>query len=588
MTAADTAKVWRSWRAVPLVALGGAVVLLAAGVIAGYFGERLYQSQKTREVGVQAGILADTVNAAVVFGDVEAAKGYVSALRANPEIETAGVYDARGVLMAGYQRAGSALPREVVGTHPARFEGAYLIVTKPITAAGETVGTVHLRATVEPLSRRFSRYGVTALLIGMAALLVGVLATAQAVLSRANNELRRHAEELDEANHELRVQIEEREKAEEALRHSQKMEAIGQLTGGVAHDFNNLLMVASSGLELMERTTDPERREVLRESIRQAVDRGASLTRQLLAFSRRAALKPAAVDLAAHVSEMGVLLERSLRENIEVEFDLAGDLWPVEIDPQQLELTILNVCVNARDAMPDGGTIVISARNAPALDDGALEGDFVRLSITDTGRGMDADTIARVFEPFFTTKERGQGTGLGLSQVYGFTRASGGDVRIDSRPGEGTTVSLLLPRSARAAAAPSADARAHPPRGHGRVLLVEDDDDVASVVGEMLRELGYEPERAASGSEALKVLDAADSFDLVFSDMVMPGKIDGIGLAREIRRKRPGLPVVLTTGFSEAAEAANQDHLRLLVKPYRIEQLAAELEAARNDPRAAG
>jgi CheY-like chemotaxis protein len=318
------------------------------------------------------------------------------------------------------------------------------------------------------------------------------------------------------------------------------------------------------------------------------VDRGASLTRQLLAFSRRTALKPAVVDLAAQVEGMRVLLERSLREDVQVELDFAPGLWAVEVDPHQMELALLNIAVNARDAMPGGGRIVISGDNMTGMDDGGLEGDFVRLSVRDTGKGMDPEMVSRVFEPFFTTKERGQGTGLGLSQVYGFTRASGGDVRIESRPEEGTTVCLFLPRSDKPLSSRSADEdQRQPPRGQGRVLMVEDDEGVAAVVCEMLKELGYEPEHAVSAAAALELLDGRP-FDLVFSDMVMPGEMDGIQLAREIRKRRPELPIVLTTGFSEAAAAANQDGLRLLVKPYRIEQLAAELQAARNDPRAAG
>jgi signal transduction histidine kinase/ActR/RegA family two-component response regulator len=586
---AEPARIWRSWRILPLVVLGAALTLVLGGVLAGLYGERLYRAQKISEVGVQAEILAATVSAAVVFNDTPAAQEYVGALRANPEVEAAGVYDAAGALVAGYHRSGQALPARLPTAAPPVFQDQHLVITKPMIEAGSVVGTVHIRSMLEPVSRRFTRYGASALLVGMAVLLLAVLGVAQAMLTRANNELRQRARALAAANKELRVQIEEREKAEEALRQSQKMEAIGQLTGGVAHDFNNLLMVASSGLDLMDRTKDPARLKVLKEGIRQAVDRGASLTRQLLAFSRRTALKPAVVDLATQADGMRVLLDRSLREDVQVEFNFPPDLWPVEVDPHQMELALLNIAVNARDAMPGGGRIVISAENLPGYADGALSGDFVRVSVTDTGRGMAPEMVSRVFEPFFTTKERGQGTGLGLSQVYGFTRASGGDVRIESAPDKGTMVSLLLPRSTKPLTVQAVEAPAkEPARGHGRVLLVEDDDGVASVVAEMLRELGYDPTRAAEAAQALAVLESEKPFDLVFSDMVMPGDMDGIGLAHEIQRRRPGLPVVLTTGYSEAAAAANQDGLRLLVKPYRIEQLAAELQAARNDPRAAG
>ncbi|MGE5501155.1 MAG: ATP-binding protein [Ignavibacteriales bacterium] len=577
---------WRSWRVIPIVAIGSALTLLLAGVLAGVYGEKLYRAQKVREATVEAHILGATASAAVVFQDQPAAQEYVNALQANPEIEAVGVYDDAGNLIAGYSRGGAALPHTLRGPAPPVFEGARLVITEPMNQAGNVVGTVRIRSQLEPVSRRFTRYGGAALLIGMAALLLGVLGAAQAALARANRELRHRARALSAANRELQVQIEEREKAEEALRQSQKMEAIGQLTGGVAHDFNNLLMVASSGLDLMDRTDDPKRRQMLKDSIRQAVDRGSALTRQLLAFSRRSALKPEVVDLCKQMEGMRVLLERSLREDIQVDIQCVPDLWPVEVDPHQLELAVLNMAVNARDAMPDGGRIVISAENTADLADGELSGDFVRLSVADTGSGMAPEMLTRVFEPFFTTKARGQGTGLGLSQVYGFTRASGGDVRIESREGEGTTITLLLPRSERPITArPSEAERAEPVPGRGKVLLVEDDDGVAFAVAEMLRELGYQPTRAENAAKALKLLDAKP-FDLVFSDMVMPGEMDGIGLAREINSLRPVLPVVLTTGFSEAAAAAGQEGFRLLVKPYRIEQLAAELQAARNDPRA--
>jgi CheY-like chemotaxis protein len=281
---------------------------------------------------------------------------------------------------------------------------------------------------------------------------------------------------------------------------------------------------------------------------------------------------------------MRVLLDRSLREDISVALDLEEDLWPVEVDPSQLEVALLNIAVNARDAMPSGGVITIEARNAMGLADGELVGDHVRLSIIDEGQGMPRETLRRVFEPFFTTKGVGKGTGLGLAQVYGFTRASGGDVRVESEPGKGSTVSLFLPRSDKLPASSSAkSAKARPLKReqHGLVLLVEDEDSVAALVGEMLGELGYEVTRAASAAAALRQLEATPELELVFSDMVMPGRMNGMELAREVTRRRPDLPVLLTTGFSEAASQAREQGFRLLVKPYRIEALAAALDATR-------
>jgi CheY-like chemotaxis protein len=279
------------------------------------------------------------------------------------------------------------------------------------------------------------------------------------------------------------------------------------------------------------------------------------------------------VDVAALVGGMRELLERSLRENVVVDLRL-GRTWPVEVDASQLQVAILNIAVNARDAMPSGGVITVSAQNEP----GAV--DRVRLSVRDSGTGIAPEMLERVFEPFFTTKAVGQGTGLGLSQVYGFVKSSGGEVQIESEPGQGTTVSLLLPRSTKplpeSVEPPAAILDDHDRRA--RILLVEDDDSVAALVGEMLDELGYEPVRAVSAAHALDRLAADGPFDLVFSDMVMPGDMDGLQLAREIARRRPELPIVLTTGYSTASASA--EGIRLLVKPYRIDTLAAELAAA--------
>ena len=385
---------------------------------------------------------------------------------------------------------------------------------------------------------------------------------------------------LREAHRKLQDEIDEREKAEAALRQAQKMEAMGQLTGGVAHDFNNLLMVASSGLDLMDRTTDLARRERLKQGIRQAIDRGASLTQQLLAFARRAPVHPEVLDLGSSLRGMQNLLDRSLREDIAIEVKPAPDLWPVEVDPSQLEVAILNCAINARDAMPAGGRIVIRAENLPAGPGQAR--DMVKVCIIDTGVGMAPDMVSRVFEPFFTTKGVGQGTGLGLSQVYGFARSSGGDVSFESAEGEGSTVCIRLPRSDKAPPVPVAPtiAVAGDNTRRCKVLLVEDDDNVAGLVEEMLEELGYDAVRAPNAVRALDTLETQPAFDLVFSDMVMPGEMDGLALAEEIADRRPDLPIVLTTGYSNAAASAAAKGIRLLVKPYRIEALASELQTA--------
>ncbi len=575
---------WRPW---PVAAIAGAAALLIAGVLMGLVSESSYRSQRLHETAVQADILAASLAAPLAFDDRQAAQEYVDALSANADIQAAGVYNETGALIAKFGR-GSARPPGHAPPQHLSYENRRAEVVAPVTQGGSRLGSIYLRTAADPVSATLVRHTGVTLLVAMAFLFVVVLGQAQASLRRANIELEARAEELSDANRELQIQMEERERAEEALRQSQKMEAIGQLTGGVAHDFNNILMVASSGLDLLDRTNDPDRRQTLKDGIRQAVDRGASLTRQLLAISRRTALQPQVIDLKGQIEGMRVLLDRSLREDISVTLDLDEGLWAVEVDPSQLEVALLNIAVNARDAMPNGGLISLQGRNLEGLSDGELEGDYVRLSIIDEGQGMPRETLRRIFEPFFTTKGVGKGTGLGLAQVYGFTRASGGDVRVDSEPGRGTTVSLYLPRTAKTPAPASLPDQPKPSQRderHGRVLLVEDEDSVATLVAEMLHELGYDVLRAASAASALRMLDAEQDFILVFSDMVMPGRMNGMELAREVSHRRPDLPVVLTTGFSEAAAQAREQGFRLLMKPYRIEALANALEAARKERR---
>lgn len=391
-------------------------------------------------------------------------------------------------------------------------------------------------------------------------------------------------QELKAANDALRDQMASRALVEEKLRQAQKIEAIGQLTGGVAHDFNNLLMVISGGLEMLDRQTDPARKKRLMDGMRQAAARGSGLTRQLLAFSRRQELEPQTVDLQRQIGGMRELLDRSLRGDVAVAFDFSVDLWPVEVDASELELVVLNLAVNARDAMPNGGTIRISASNASADADGAA-GDFVRLSISDNGVGMTREVQARVFEPFFTTKDIGKGSGLGLAQVHGFVKQSGGAIEIDSAIGRGTTITMLLPRSKKD---PGPDqhnlvdlhVERRRPSEAGCVLLVEDDEEVAALVGEMLDELGYQVIRAASASAALGALANGRPVDVVFSDIMMPGGMNGVELAKEIHNRRQNLPILLTSGYSEAAkEAADAQGIRILRKPYELADLSEALRS---------
>ncbi|MDP9013486.1 MAG: PAS domain S-box protein [Pseudomonadota bacterium] len=373
---------------------------------------------------------------------------------------------------------------------------------------------------------------------------------------------------------------------ERQLRQSQKIDAIGQLTGGVAHDFNNLLMVISGGLSLLKRAGEPQRQERILGQMRQAAERGASLSRQLLAFARRQPLNPEPVDVHRQIDGMRELLDRTLRGDVQVRTELAEDLWPVKVDPAELELVVLNLCVNARDAMPQGGLITIGGRNVRARQERDLPADFVILTVADTGVGMPAEVLARIFEPFFTTKEIGKGSGLGLPQVYGFAQQSGGSVEVDSAVGRGTTVTLLLPRSDVVPQRPAVkssepDTTLRRRALKGAVLLVEDDDEVAALVTEMLGDLGYRVIRVASAGAALGALADHREICLVFSDVMMPGPMNGLALASEVRRRHPELPVLLTTGYAGSdMKGPEAEPIDVLTKPYEIDALDAALRSA--------
>jgi len=373
-------------------------------------------------------------------------------------------------------------------------------------------------------------------------------------------------------------------KAEAALRQAQKMESLGQLTGGVAHDFNNLLAVFASGLQLMERTAGQTPPTRVFEAMRRAVARGTGLTRHLLAFSRRRPVNPESIDIASHLKSMRTMLDGSLGGHIEVQMDIGPDVWPVEVDAGEMELAVLNLCLNARDAMTDGGSITINAGNVWADADGR-PGEFVRITVADTGHGMPPEVQTRAFEPFFTTKDVSKGSGLGLPQVYGFAQQSGGRVSIESTVDVGTIVTVLLPRSLRDPAAVGApDSPAAAPKAEairrGHVLLVEDDRDVSALTREMLSSLGFSVTHVSSAAAALGALANSRAVDVVLSDIMMPGGVSGVQLAREIRRRQPHLPILLTTGYVEAASGLESGEFELLLKPFSLEALAAALGVA--------
>jgi CheY-like chemotaxis protein len=384
----------------------------------------------------------------------------------------------------------------------------------------------------------------------------------------------------------------ERRQTEEQLRRSQRMEAIGQLTGGIAHDFNNLLAIVGGNLELLLELPDisTDARELATEAM-EASQRGAEMVRRLLAFARKQQLEPQPINLNERLPNIVQLLRRTLGEAVLIETRSADDLWAAQADPTLVDDAIVNLAINARDAMPGGGTLTIETANVYLDDDYAEQhvdvtrGDYVMLAVSDTGTGMAPETAARALEPFFTTKPAGQGTGLGLSQVYGFVKQSGGHIGIYSEPGFGTTVKLYLPR-ARGVAHSNGFARdksAALARGTETILVVEDNPEVRKLVRRQLTELGYVVHEASSGPDALQILRSGVEPDLMFTDVVMPEGMTGYELARLAREDRPGLKVLFTSGYT-AIGAGQQGSPRnagpLLSKPYRKRELAHFIRAA--------
>jgi PAS domain S-box-containing protein len=383
--------------------------------------------------------------------------------------------------------------------------------------------------------------------------------------------------------HGVSIDVTERKEAETALErtreqlaHVHKMEALGQLTGGIAHDFNNLLMIVSGHAEMLRRrVSEPKALQGL-DAISTAARRGESLTRQLLTFSRRVPLNPVPVDLRERVEALRPMLGSSLRGNITLEIDIPPDIWPVEVDIVELELAIVNIAINARDAMPQGGTFTLAACNvaaAPGRPGAALSVDHVRIALADTGEGIPPDVIKRIFDPFFTTKAVGKGTGLGLSHVYGFAAQSHGAVRVQSEVGCGTTIVLCLPRSHVAPAASAEQADVQPAAAaEGTVLVVEDNPEVGNVTATLLEQIGYRVQRAENAAEALAQLQDGGAVDLLFSDIVMPNGMNGIHLAQTVSERYPKVRVLLTTGYSDVAATA-ESHFPILRKPFEVSAL---------------
>ncbi len=391
----------------------------------------------------------------------------------------------------------------------------------------------------------------------------------------------------EDAHKRLVEQMAERERAEAALRQAQRIEAVGQLTGGVAHDFNNLLTVLIGNIDLIRKAPqlDPLLAERLA-AMRAAAERGAMLTSHLLAFARRQPLSPRAVDLNALVSGMQGLLQSALGPRVQIETRLAPDLWPAMVDPTQFELVVLNLVINARDAMPEGGVVTVETTNLhrgpPLRPEEAAEGDYVSITVRDVGSGMTPEVQAKAFEPFFTTKGPSAGSGLGLSQVFGTAQQSGGDVWIDTAPGKGTAVHVCLPR-ARSQAEASAvriDETAEQRTSDAVVLVVDDDDAVRSTTAETLAGLGYAVVQASNGHAALELLDGDGTIDVLLTDVVMTG-MSGPDLARQARASRPHLPIVFISGYVDPAGIGGDGRAyRMIRKPFRPRDLCRQIEAA--------
>ncbi|HEX3700548.1 MAG TPA: response regulator [Phenylobacterium sp.] len=555
-----------------------ALALLALGAVLSFRNEATFRQQTARQTEAQADILAASVTAALAFDDRLAMREYVNALKANPGISSAAVYDAQGRQLVSLRLSGAPAPP----THAARvgtiWRRGRVQATRTASEQGQVLGFVYLQTRQDSFASQVSRHTGVGLLTVMGLMLLVLVSAAAA-------NLQDRARELTVANDRLTQEMNARAQAEEALRQSQKMEALGQLTGGIAHDFNNLLQVIQGALELIRRRAgDTAKVEAWAQNGLQAADRGAALTRQLLAFSRtqRLDLRPFAV--AELVAGMRELLIRTLGGDIELRLDLDDAQAPVLSDRTQLELAILNLAINARDAMPNGGRLTISTRTETVGpgDPVLAEGDYVALCVADTGEGMAADVIARAFDPFFTTKSMGKGTGLGLSQVYGVARQAGGVARIASAPGAGSTVTVLLRRSelpAETVAAASGPDPILAPASGATVMVVDDDAQVRGLLAETLKLLGYEVLEADGGAAALRVLQSTRPQAMLL-DFAMP-QMNGAQVADRARKLWPGLPIVFASGHADTAaiKAAVGEDARILRKPFDMNELARTLNS---------
>ncbi len=553
----------------------GLFSVLAISVVLAVYAESQRQSQIVQAARVQARILADSVSAALAFNDSEAIQEYTSALRANPDIEAVGVYDDKGRLVAQF----GAAPAEpgAAAIQPAGGKAGAIVVRVPVVENKTTLGMVYFQQRSETIGLRLARYSGAGLLV----LVAGVMLTIMA----------RDARLLALSNDRLRQEMVDRERAESALRQSQKMEAVGRLTGGIAHDFNNMLAVILGNNDLLLRRFGEADPKLLRlvNSSQEAGKRAATLTHRLLAFSRQQPLDPKAVDVGKAVTDMSELLRRTLGETIIIETARAAGLWRAHVDQGQLETAIVNLAVNARDAMPSGGKLTIETANANLdrtyanTQEEVVPGAYVLIAVTDTGTGIAPELLEKVFEPFFTTKDVGKGTGLGLSQVHGFVKQSGGHINIYSEVGHGTTIKIYLPRSHEEMdlAMPDMTKMADRDRRNVTVLVVDDEAGLRDFTGEALLELGYDVLIAENADQAMKIVESGITIHVLLTDVVMPGR-SGRQLSDQVHTVRPDIRTLYMTGYTQNAIVHNgvlDSGTHLITKPFTISHLGEELDA---------
>ncbi|HEY2710350.1 MAG TPA: response regulator [Caulobacteraceae bacterium] len=543
----------------------GAVMLVAASISLAAREEAIHSQQALQQAEAQTDVLAGSVSAALAFNDKPAMHQYLAALMRNPQVAAAGIYGPQGRQLAVQTHLGADPPPEVLIPGDTMRTLGRVVVARPVIEQGQALGTAYLQTTPDTLAGFAARHTALVILTGLALLLLSFVTRAASRLARANARL---SEEMKA-----------RAAAEEAFRQSQKLEALGQLTGGIAHDFNNLLQAIYGAFELvLGKAEDPKTVRRWARNGLEAAERGASLTRQLLAFSRQQKLETKPVVVAEALQRMGDLLARTLGPNVQLVFDLDTDRLTAMSDPTQIELAVMNLAVNARDAMPGGGQLTVRTRRVRIEGDAVLPpGWYLELQVADTGEGMAPHVMDRAFDPFFTTKALGKGTGLGLAQVYGVARQAGGDARIGDNPGGGAAVTLLLreaPAPAEAAAVSGPAAAPTTAAAPATVLLVDDDDAVRGVVRGGLEMRGFTVLDASSGEAALTMTaDVAPQIAVI--DYAMPG-MDGAETAERLRQRLPRLPIILASGHADTAavERALGGSATVLRKPFDINALS--------------